>query len=157
MWSIRWPVHLLVYLLFIVLKQDRCKVSFHYILTQRSLRYYSAKENNLFYPISALLPPPTKNPFTSQTTSKNTCFFSVNCSLETWRCVWRILLSMLLISKFPSGSQRTLPKWAPLKVGMDLAIWHRWCHLWNSTWHLQHLPLTLSSSVFSGCLVSGTV
>ena len=29
------------------------------------------------------------------------------------------------------------PKWTSLKVIMDLAIWHRWYHLWNSTWHLQ--------------------
>ena len=38
----------LVSLLFIFLKQERCKAPFHCVLTQRSLRYCSAKENNFF-------------------------------------------------------------------------------------------------------------
>lgn len=37
----------------------------------------------------------------------------------------------------PQGLFPPLPKWTPQKVVMDLAIWERWCHLWNSTWHLQ--------------------
>lgn len=37
----------------------------------------------------------------------------------------------------PKGQLPPLPKWTLWKVVMDLAIWERWCHLWNSTWHLQ--------------------
>lgn len=45
-----------------------------------------------------------------------------------------------------------LPKWTPPKSVMDLAIGHRWCHLWNGT--SSHLSLTVSF-LPSGCLVSG--
>lgn len=72
------------------------------------MSYRSAKKETISSTHS-LPSSPEKNPFTSQTTSKNTFLFYVNCSFEACRCFWRIRLPVLLISKFPSGSQRMLP------------------------------------------------
>lgn len=89
---------------------------------------------------------PQKNPFTSQTTSKNTFFFYVNCSLGTWRCFWRIRLSVLLISKFPSGSQRALFSSSQINASQSC---NGFGNLWNSTRHLQ--PSLPVSVLPSGC------
>ena len=96
----------LVSLLFIFLKRERCKAPFHCVLTQRSLRYCSAKENNFFS--QSLLPSSLQEKsFTSQTTSKNTFFSFLLTALL--KLVGRISLSLFLIPKFPFGSQRALP------------------------------------------------
>ena len=124
-----WPIHFLVSLLFIFLKQERRKAPFHCILTQRSLRYCSAKENNFFS--QSLLPSSLQEKsFTSQTTSKNTFFSFLLTALL--KLVERISLSLFLIPKFPFGSQRALPSlpgWTLLKAGIDLATRQRRCHL----------------------------
>ena len=124
-----WPIHVFSELAFHFPKAREMQSPISLCFDSKISEVLQCQGKQFLLPISSALLPPRKILSPPKQLLKIHFFlFSVNCSLETWRCVGRISLSLFLIPKFPFGSQRTLPSlpgWTLLKVGTDLATWQR--------------------------------
>lgn len=141
MWSVHWPTQTFSSALaFIFESREKAFISLHFDSKIPEIQQCKKTQNNLLYPFSVLSPEKSfRFPI-----SKDTFFFSVNCSLESWRCVWKDSVVNVTYFQIPIWLSKDsfllflpLPRWTSLSIVMDLVIWHRICHLRNNIWHLQ--------------------
>lgn len=108
-------------------------------LTQRSMRYCSAKRETISsaHPLPSsprkILSPP-KQLLKIHFYFMLTALLKLENVSEGFGCQCYLFPNPHLALK---GLFPPLPERTPQQVVMDLATWERWCHLWDSTWHLQ--------------------
>lgn len=139
MWSVQWPTQTVSSALaFHFLKRDEKP---HFIIFWLKDPWDSAVPKKKQSPLPILCPSPPRKILSPPKQVLKICFSFLLTALFKLEDVSEGLVVSATYFQIPiwlsKDSPPPLPKWIPQKAVMELAIWHRWCHLWNSTGHFQ--------------------